>query len=31
VRRIRLAPFESSAAIKLRLAVRMASEDKGCA
>lgn len=29
VRRIRLAPFEISAAIKLRLAVQMASEDKG--
>ncbi|MYE00047.1 MAG: serine/threonine protein kinase [Alphaproteobacteria bacterium] len=31
VRRIRLAPFEISAAIKLRLAVHMASEDKGAA
>ena len=31
VRRIRLAPFENSAAIKLRLAVHMASEDKGAA
>ena len=29
VRRIRLAPFEISAAIKLRLAAHMASEDKG--
>ena len=29
VKRIRLAPFEISAAIKLRLAVLMASEDKG--
>ena len=29
VRRIRLAPFEISAAIKLRLAALMASEDKG--
>lgn len=29
VRRIRLAPFETSAAIKLRLAAHMASEDKG--
>ncbi len=29
VRRIRLAPFEISAAVKLRLAVQMASEDKG--
>ena len=29
VRRIRLAPFEISAAIKLRLAAQMASEDKG--
>ncbi len=29
VRRIRLAPFEISAAIKLRLAVHMTSEDKG--
>ena len=31
VRRIRLAPFEISAAIKLRLAALMASEDKGAA
>ena len=31
VRRIRLAPFEISAAIKLRLAAHMASEDKGAA
>ena len=31
VRRIRLAPFETSAAIKLRLAAHMASEDKGAA
>ncbi len=31
VRRIRLAPFEISAAIKLRLAAQMASEDKGAA
>ncbi len=31
VRRIRLAPFENSAAIKLRLAAGMASEDKGLA
>lgn len=31
VRRIRLAPFEISAATKLRLAVHMASEDKGAA
>jgi len=29
VRRIQLAPFENSAAIKLRLAAAMASEDKG--
>lgn len=29
VKRIRLAPFEISAAIKLRLAAHMASEDKG--
>ena len=29
VRRIRLAPFEISAAIKLRLAAHLASEDKG--
>ncbi len=29
VRRIRLAPFEISSAIKLRLAAQMASEDKG--
>ena len=31
VRRIRLAPFEISAAIKLRLAAHIASEDKGAA
>ena len=31
IRRIRLAPFEISAAIKLRLAAHMASEDKGAA